>query len=128
MESGGFDGEIMPLLEQAYNFARFLCGNADAASSIVQTAFLDANRDSLMCEKRAPARLLKIVRERYLAWLLDVRQMRVPNGFTADVSLSDEDRYPDVDAVRFAIETMPRRLREVWVLRELENLSYSEIS
>ncbi|WP_045003461.1 sigma factor-like helix-turn-helix DNA-binding protein [Bradyrhizobium sp. LTSP857] len=134
----GRDG--MRTLDSAYNFARFLSGDADAAEHIVQAAFrrIDAGR-------RDRTRLLKGVRNCYRTWLTTRRQRdrqddvvankRLPDAVGTSVLRSDDGAEKitariDVDAaaVRCAIETLPRRLREILVLRELDALSYREIA
>ncbi|WP_050044802.1 sigma factor-like helix-turn-helix DNA-binding protein [Bradyrhizobium sp. LTSP849] len=130
----------MRTLDSAYNFARFLSGDADAAEHIVQAAFrrIDAGR-------RDRTRLLKGVRNCYRTWLTTRRQRdrqddvvankRLPDAVGTSVLRSDDGAEKitariDVDAaaVRCAIETLPRRLREILVLRELDALSYREIA
>jgi RNA polymerase sigma factor (sigma-70 family) len=136
MENRTFENEIMPLLDSAYNFARFLSGDANAANSIVQAALLWANRNLETARgEKARAWLLKIVRDCYQAWLIGLRQKPIPDSAASSVIRSEDDRaapiavfQSDSDAVRLAIETMPRRLREVLVLREFEDFSYQEIA
>jgi RNA polymerase sigma factor (sigma-70 family) len=136
MENRTFENEIMPLLDSAYNFARFLSGDAEAANTIVQAALLWANRNLDKARgKKARAWLLKIVRDCYQAWLIGLRQKPIPDGASSSVLRSyDVMAAPvalfeaDPDTVRLAIETMPRRLREVLVLREFEDFSYQEIA
>ena len=134
----GRDG--MRTLDSAYNFARFLSGDAEAAEHIVQAAFrrVDAGR-------RDRTRLLKGVRNCYRTWLTTRRQRDrqndvvtnkpLPDALGASVLRSDDGAEKitaraavDAAAVRCAIETLPRRLREILVLRELDTLSYREIA
>ena len=130
----------MLTLDSAYNFARFLSGDAEAAEHIVQAAFLrtDAGR-------RDRTRLLKGVRNCYRTWLTTrrrrVRQVdefahkRLPDAVAASVLQTDDraDKIStaadlDATAIRCAIETLPRRFREILVLREIDELSYREIA
>ena len=130
----------MLTLDSAYNFARFLSGDAEAAEHIVQAAFLRTD-----VGRRDRTRLLKGVRNCYRTWLATRRQRdrqndvvankRLPDAVGASVLRSDDraekmTARADVDAaaVRCAIETLPRRLREILVLRELDTLSYREIA
>ena len=132
----------MRTLDSAYNFARFLSGDAAAAEHIVQAAFLRANADA---GRRDRTRLLKGVRNCYRTWLTTRRQRdrqndvvadkRLPDAVGASVLRSDDAAEKitvrtsvDAAAVRCAIETLPRRLREILVLRELDALSYREIA
>lgn len=139
-----FQREIVPQLDAAYNFARFLSRDADAAQDIVQEAFLRAYRgfDGYQGGD-ARAWIFTIVRNCYLNWL---QQRKRKGRFEVDVTpLSDdapefdvatEDDTPEqallrraeTQAVRGVLNTLPRPLREVLVLRELEGLSYREIA
>jgi RNA polymerase sigma-70 factor (ECF subfamily) len=128
------------MLDSAYNFARFLSGDAEAAEHIVQAAFLRAG-----VAPGSRTGLLKGVRNCYRTWLathrrrdrqIDVFQpKRLPDALDASVHRTDDradkimvSPVADAATVRCAIETLPRRLREILVLREIDELSYREIS
>ena len=132
----------MLTLDAAYNFARFLSRDADAAEHIVQAAFLRGDGD---IGRRTRTAMLKGVRNCYRTWLTTRRRRDrqsdvfahkpLPDAVIASVLRLDDraDKItvsPDVDAtaMRCAIETLPRRLREILVLREIDSLSYREIS
>jgi DNA-directed RNA polymerase specialized sigma24 family protein len=108
-------------LDSAYNFARFLSRDPVAADCIVRAAYLQIRK----VDPRQPShvQLLKVVRdchsERLAAESLDM-----------EPSEQETDIRPVVDAtgLRAAIETLPLRLREILVLKELERLSYREIA
>ena len=131
----------MLTLDAAYNFARFLSGDAEAAEHIVQAAFLRNDGDT---GRRSRTAMLRGVRNCYRTWLTTRRRRdrqsdvfahkRLPDAHPASV-LQTDDRadkitaQPDhATAVRCAIESLPRRLREILVLREIDELSYREIS
>ena len=141
-----FQREILPHLDAAYNFARFLSRNADAAQDIVQEAFLRAYRgfDGYQGGD-ARAWIFTIVRNCYHNWLIDHRRKgRVEidvhrtddtQGFSIDEVASDEDtpevtllRRAESSTVRTVLDKLPRPLREMLVLRELEGLSYRQIA
>jgi RNA polymerase sigma-70 factor (ECF subfamily) len=143
---GRFQREIVPHLDAAYNFARFLSRNPDAAQDIVQDSFLRAYRgfDGYQGGD-ARAWIFSIVRNCYHNWLLEGRRkarLEVdvhPRDGAADFSVddvaSDEDtpetallRSSEAGKVRSVLNLLPRALREVLVLRELEGLSYREIA
>jgi RNA polymerase sigma factor (sigma-70 family) len=131
------NGDGMLLLDSAYNLARFLSRDAGAAEQIAHAALLQARRESGM-SRNGRAGLLKIVRRGYRSWLGARRQNggtapnSLPDAIAGSVLLSGDDKAvsadADVGALRFAIEAMPRRLREILVLKELEKLTYREIS
>lgn len=142
-----FNRLIIPHLDAAYNFARFLSRDGDAAQDIVQDAFLRAYR-SFDGYRGGDARswVFAIVRNCYHVWLQENRrkarfEMPLPDnndGATppigADIA-SEEDtpetaliRKTESEHVRMVIYSLPDALREILVLRELEQLSYRQIA
>ena len=141
-----FHREIVPHLDAAYNFARFLSRNPDAAQDIVQDSFLRAYR-SFDGYQGGDARawIFSIVRNCYHDWLtegrrkarleVDVHRRDDAAGFSIDDVPSDDDtpetallRSSEAGKVRSVLNLLPRSLREVLVLREFEGLSYREIA
>jgi RNA polymerase sigma-70 factor (ECF subfamily) len=143
---GRFQRDIVPHLDAAYNFARFLSRNPDAAQDIVQEAFLRAYRNFDGYQGGdARAWIFAIVRNCYQNWLMDRRRKArlevdihgqgESGDFSVDDVPSDDDtpetallRTGEANAVRTVLNKLPRPLREVLVLRELEGLSYRQIS
>lgn len=143
---GRFQREIVPHLDAAYNFARFLSRNPDAAQDIVQDSFLRAYRgfDGYQGGD-ARAWIFSIVRNCYHNWLLegrrkarlevDVHRRDDASDFSIDEVASEDDtpeaallKSSEAGKVRSVLNQLPRTLREVLVLRELEGLSYREIA
>ena len=140
-----FKQDIVPQLDAAYNFARFLSRDADVAQDIVQEAFLRAYR-SFAGFRGGDARawIFTIVRNCYHSWLMDRRRKsRVEVDYdgegdsdeTVSTIASDEDtpetalvRKAEAQTVRLILNAMPRPFREILVLREIEDLSYHQIS
>jgi RNA polymerase sigma factor (sigma-70 family) len=140
-----FKQSVVPQLDAAYNFARFLSRDADAAQDIVQEAFLRAYR-SFAGYRGGDARawIFAIVRNCYQSWLVDRRRkarLEVDYHGEGDseelISTipSDEDtpeamlvRKAEAKTVRLILNTMPRAFREILILREIEELSYQQIS
>ena len=140
-ESGQFESDMLPHLSEAYTLARYLMRNDHDAEDLVQDAYLRAftYRDSFRGEgpKSARAWLLAIVRNTAYAW-------RRKAGSPAQVTEFDEaqhseavaDQHPEAallrnaahDSLRQALAELPPEFREVIILRELEGLSYREIS
>jgi RNA polymerase sigma-70 factor (ECF subfamily) len=134
-----FERLVIPHLGAAFNLARWLTRNDHDAQDIVQDAALRALRylDALRGDE-ARAWLLGIVRNTTWSWL----QANRPS----ELSTRDEDGElqiaapssdePETSAVRRvearllneAIAALPPPLREVIVLRELEDLSYRQIA
>ncbi len=134
-----FQQLVVPHLGAAFNLARWLTRNDHDAEDIVQEAALRALRylDALRGDD-ARAWLLGIVRNTAWSWL----QANRPSELTA----RDEDEgaqipgpssdEPEASALRRAearllneaISALPPALREVIVLRELEDLAYRQIA
>ena len=136
-----FESLALPHLDAAYNLARWLTRNDHDAEDVVQDALVRAMRyiagfrgDS------ARAWLLQIVRNTCYTWL---RENRPAERLFLD---DGEEAWPDVAApaieephsiavrradrllINQAIAGLPIAYREVLVLRELEDLSYTDIS
>jgi RNA polymerase sigma factor (sigma-70 family) len=133
-----FEEIVLPHLDAAFNYARWLTKNDADAEDVVQDAAMRALRfyASLRGED-ARAWLLTIVRHtwygrfprRSVAAALTFSDDGIDNR--ADASLDPEQRLiqqQTVAQVRDALEALPDDFREVLVLRELEGLSYKEIA
>ncbi|MBA3897189.1 MAG: sigma-70 family RNA polymerase sigma factor [Sphingomonadaceae bacterium] len=143
-QTSRFRDIILPHMDAAYNFARFLARDPVAAEDIVQEAFLRAFRGFHAFRGEAPkAWLLAIVRNCFLNWVKTDRTPRDMREAMEDVAFDcpapphaiDHDnpeaillRRHDVETVRTTIENLPEPFREALVLRELEELSYQEIA
>ncbi len=133
-----FEQVVLPHLDAAYNLARWLLGNSADADDVVQEAFLRALRffDGFRGGD-SRAWLLKIVRNTTYSWVRKNRPAQLADEFDETVH-SGEKMIENAEAkllsraeserVRRALETLPVAFREVLVLREIEGLSYKEIS
>lgn len=130
-----FEQLILPHLDAAYNLARWLTHDDQDAQDMVQEACLRAYR-FLPSFRGGNSRawLLTIVRNTYYTWLHQQHTNEVFDEQVHDVeseALDPELIYLheiDQEKLKEAIEALPVELREVIVLRELEELSYKEIS
>jgi RNA polymerase sigma factor (sigma-70 family) len=133
-----FEEQVSPHLKSAYNLAKWLTRSHEDAEDVVQEAFLRAFSafESLRNEDAKPW-LLTIVRNTSMTWLKRNRSAGATVGL--EESLEDPiERSPDPeerlliscdrDQVRQALEQLPSEFREAVVLREMEGLSYKEIS
>ena len=133
-----FEEVVLPHLDAAFNYARWLTKNDADAEDVVQDAYVRALRffSSLRGED-ARGWLLTIVRNTWYGRF----PRRVGGGVTlvanedanevADTSLGPEAQViqqQTVSHVRQALEALPGDFREVLVLRELEGFSYKEIA
>jgi len=133
-----FETTVLPHLDAALNFARWLTGNDAEAEDVVQDACVRALRYfSSLRDDDARSWFFAIVRN---AWYSRISR-RATVGASAlldgssderhDVALDPEAQLLQQDTVarvREAIERLPADFREVLVLREIEGLSYREIA
>ena len=128
----------MPHLDAAYNLARWLAGDEHNAADVVQEAYLRAFKffggfrggDSRSW-------LLRIVRNSFYDWLQKNRREQSGAVFDEQLeTLHDESAGPDTallqkadrEVLQQAIAALPLEFREILVMRELEAMSYKEIS
>jgi len=122
---------MLPHMDAAYNFARYLARDPTAAEDIVQEAFLRAFRSfHTYSGGGAKSWLLAIVRNCFLDWV-----RANPRADVGEDDRVDHDhpeaillRRRDVQIVRETVANLPEPFRETLVLRELEELSYKEIA
>jgi RNA polymerase sigma-70 factor (ECF subfamily) len=133
-----FEETVLPHLDAAFNYARWLTRNDTDAEDVVQDACVRAIRFfSSLRDDDARAWLFTIVRN---AWYSRVsRKANVAEGTRLndgqderpDNALDPEERLLQqhtIALVRAALEQLPVDFREVIVLREIEGLSYKEIA
>jgi RNA polymerase sigma-70 factor, ECF subfamily len=133
-----FEALVLPLMNDAYNLARWLMKNQDDAEDTVQESYLRAFRFFASFQgTNFRGWFLKVVRNTCYNALgaRKQREKEVPLEEEAD-EIEDHSPLPPVslarkatvEAVREAIAALPVEFREAVVLRELEGLSYKEIS
>jgi RNA polymerase sigma-70 factor (ECF subfamily) len=136
-----FEETLLPHLDAAFNYARWLTRNDADAEDGVQDAYVRALRfHATLRNDDARAWLLTIVRNTWYS-----RTSRVAAAGSQPVRPVSDDMSGDppddrldpealviqqqaVEEVQRAIEELPVDFREVIVLRELEGLSYKEIA
>ncbi len=133
-----FEHVVVPHLDAAFNYARWLTKNDADAEDVVQDAAIRALRFfSNLRNEDARAWLLAIVRNTWygrLAQTGSTHRSGVYDEMTddrRDQGLGPEElalQRQTVEQVQHAIEALPVDFREVVVLRELEGLSYKEIA
>src|SRR4030095_8412737 len=132
-----FEETVLPHLDAAFNYARWLTRNDGEAEDVVKEACVRAIRFfSSLRDDNARAWLFTIVRN---AWYSRVsRQANVAEGPRVhdgqderpDNALDPEERLLQqhtIALVRAALEQLPVDFREVIVLREIAGLSYTGI-
>jgi RNA polymerase sigma-70 factor (ECF subfamily) len=136
-----FERLVLPHLDAAYNLARWLTRNDHDAEDVVQEAMMRAMRYMGSCRgDDAKAWLLQIVRNSCFTWLRENRpaERLFPDE---DGEALNEIAAPPADEphalaarnaerrqINDAIASLPAAYRDVLVLREIEDLSYSDIA
>jgi RNA polymerase sigma factor (sigma-70 family) len=140
-----FERVVLPHLDAGYTLARYLIREPSDVEDALQEAVLHAIQyfHTLRNDSDARAWLLTIVRRVcYAAWTHRRRRMNtvsldsITGGEHARMQLVDRGESPDAAAERScerariieAVDDLPERLREVIVLRELQQCSYEEIA
>jgi RNA polymerase sigma-70 factor, ECF subfamily len=138
-----FNEAVLPYVNDALSLARWLTGNATDAEDVVQEACVRAfGAIASVGTANARAWLLAIVRNTAFTWIAKNRPKAVVT--TDDEGLFEQAALEMVEAqsspetiliektdaenLHLAIAALPLSYREVLVLREIEGLSYQEIS
>ncbi|RUP08299.1 sigma-70 family RNA polymerase sigma factor [Hyphomicrobium sp.] len=134
---------VLPHLDDALSLARWLTGNVPDAEDVVQDACLRAYRAIATTKDINPrAWLLAIVRNAAFTWLAKNRPKTAVTTNDealferASLEMVDPQASPetiligkiDAEQLHTAIAALPLPYRETLLLREIEELSYQEIS
>ncbi|HUB81054.1 MAG TPA: sigma-70 family RNA polymerase sigma factor [Bryobacteraceae bacterium] len=132
-----FEQSVLPHLNAAYNLARWLTRSSGDAEDLVQESYLRAFRSFETFQGQdARGWLLAIVRNTCFTWLrkkgeqpaieFDEQVHGVSGGIPdAEAILLNEAA---LGSLHHCLEALPLEYREAIVLRELEELSYLEMS
>ena len=139
-----FSEVVLPHLDDALSLARWLTGNLTDAEDVVQEACIRAYGAIATARSNPRAWLLAIVRNTAFTWLAKNRPKSVV--VTEDDELFERAGLEmidpsqattpeavliakiDAEQLHRAIAALPLAYREALVLREIEGLSYQEIS
>src|ERR1022692_2473545 len=132
-----FEQAVMPHLNAAYNLARWLTRDGDDAEDLVQEAYLRAFRSfDTFQGQDGRAWLLAVVRNTCFTWLR--KKGNRPTAEFDEQMHSAADQSPNAESILLnqaalgslhdCLEALPLEFREAIILRELEELSYKEIS
>jgi RNA polymerase sigma-70 factor (ECF subfamily) len=135
--NGSFEELAMPLFSQLYNLAYWLTRDRPAAEDLVQETYMKALRgfSSFQGGTNFRAWIYRILRNTFLT---------SQAGLNAAFSFDDEDEslpepadlrtpesillvHAEQDQVRRALEALPVGAREIILLCDFEEMSYSEI-
>jgi RNA polymerase sigma factor (sigma-70 family) len=138
-----FEEQVLVHLDSAYNLARWITRDAGTAKDAVQDGCLRAVRAfDQMQGPNARSWFLAVIRNTCIDLLREQRGRAVEEEYDEDLhgggvapeiggGNTPEDiaaRASDARWLHGCIDALPREYREVVVLRELEELSYKEIS
>lgn len=133
-----FEQSVLPHLDAAYNLARWLTRNDLDAEDVVQESYLRAFKffEGFRGTDSRPW-LLAIVRNTYYTMMQQHRVSELETPFDEELHSPEPDNCDpeamllqsiSTQMLRDAMEKLPLEYREVFVLRELEGLSYKEIA
>lgn len=132
-----FDDVVLPHLDAAHRLARWLMRNEHDAEDVVQEALLRAFRYfQTFTGGNGRAWFLRIVRNTCSGWyrrraLVPMDPFDEEQHSRAHFAANPESlllQSDTVAAIDHAINGLPDRLRELFLLRELEGLSYRELA
>jgi len=133
--AGDFDDVVLPHLDAALRLARWLTHNNQDAEDVVQEATLRAFRYfHTFTGGNARAWFLRIVRNLCYAWRHRVEDTDPFDeeqhwGDWSECTPEAQVLHADTSTlIERAMNTLPRRSRDLLVRRELEGLSYRELS
>lgn len=128
----------MPLLDQLYNFARWLTQDASEADDLVQETYVKALRgfSSFQTGTNFRAWIYRILRNSFLSSRTGMKTMVVFDEEDSETVPATVNPNPesllvaqaDRQLVQEALEQLPVHYREILLLCEVEEMSYQEIS
>ncbi|MDB5036982.1 MAG: hypothetical protein JWQ35_510 [Bacteriovoracaceae bacterium] len=129
-----FESHVLPHLKAGYNLARWMMREDSAAEDMVQEASLKAFEafSESQYEKAKPW-FLKIVRNCCFTQLRKIKLWRQVELLDETLASSHDPESHLIDKIdgrklNEAIQNLPEEFREVFILHEVEGLSYEEIS
>ncbi|WP_147157579.1 sigma-70 family RNA polymerase sigma factor [Novosphingobium sediminis] len=130
-QSARFASLILPHLDSAWRYARYLCRDDGPAEDIVQDAFERALKAIDQCRGDPRAWLFAILRNCHHDWAR-AHARAATNGSDDELAEfaapDDQHSLAEMADLRQMIEALPEPFREALVLRELEELTYRDIA
>lgn len=134
-----FEKLALPLLDPLYNFARWMCGDADEARDLVQETFAKALKalSSFREGTNFRAWMFRILRNTFLTSRtgLERRNTVQQDEDTFDAGMVSQEtpelalvRRADAELIQQGIAALPPGFQEVLILADLEELKYQEVA
>ena len=114
--------------DKLYTIAYRICNDFDAASDILQEAFIDAFKgiNQLKEPKYFYAWIKKmVIRKAYNYVTKKERMVQIEESAARNISTQE---LGDIDYIEKAIQTLPYKSRSVFVMAEIEGYSHKEIA
>jgi RNA polymerase sigma-70 factor (ECF subfamily) len=137
-QSARFEEAVLPHMDAAFNLARWLVRNSTDAQDLVQEAYLRAWKGFAGFHGGdGRSWILTIVRNTCYTWLGKYSRRDLTVEFDEGVHTQESlvpspermfDENANREVLEQALQQLPAEFRESIVLRELEGLSYKEIS
>jgi RNA polymerase sigma-70 factor (ECF subfamily) len=134
MPKDSFDTHIMPVREKMYRYALSILKSPDNAHDVVQECLLKIWKKRQLIETidNPESWAMRITRNQCYDWvkvnrfnLTQVESVDPESGHQSDEDLLRNDRQAWLKRI---IDQLPSKHREVFHLREVEELSYQEIA
>jgi len=134
-----FEKLALPLLDSLYNFARWLCGDAEEARDLVQETFVKALKGFASFHEGTNFRawIFRILRNTFLTSRTGLERRNTlqenDQGFEEAVVTYDTPelaliRRVDKELLQQAIGQLPVTFREVLLLADVEEMKYQEVA
>jgi RNA polymerase sigma-70 factor (ECF subfamily) len=134
-----FERLALPLIESLFNFAYWLTRNQEEAEDLVQETYMKAwhGFETFRGDSMFRTWIFRILRNAFLSSCKDVHTRRVESldeerheAFLPRTKETPESilvEHANLSALREAIEEIPLAMREIIILREVEEMPYQEI-
>lgn len=129
-----FEHLVRRYQDTMYRVAWGMVRDPDAALDLVQDAFIRAFANLVHCREPAHFRVwaMTMLRNRCLDYLKERRRRDLPLDAVADVYAGDDANALEALAERtelqLALDSLPATLREAFLLRHVEDLTYEEMA
>jgi RNA polymerase sigma-70 factor (ECF subfamily) len=134
-----FEKLALPLLDSLYNFARWLCGDAEEARDLVQETFVKALKGFASFHEGTNFRawIFRILRNTFLTSRTGLERRNTiqedEQGFEEAVVTCETPelaliRRVDNQLLQQAIGQLPVTFREVLLLADVEEMKYQEVA